>query len=561
MAVYFTSDSSNVRDGFVASYSSTLATRLNTCPDSGTLLAGVTGQISDGPGQYQILTQCTWTIAPTGAFYIRLNFTSFATEVGADFVRVYSCAASDCSSPTLLASLSGHISPAPVTTTTPVMQVVFSSDLANVDDGFVARYSTYFSCPGTGVLTGTTGTVTDGPGPYNDNSDCTWIIAPPGAPAVTLSFSSFYTDPCCDFVTVYSCPTAACNSGLSLLGSFAGTTVPTAVVSPTGIMKVTFTSDDSVHYDGFLATYTVPPDCPGSNTNLTSSNGTLTNGPGNYQPGMVCRWMVAPPGATSITLNLASLSTVTGDFLRVYTCTSASCPTPVLVSEWQGQVASTTLALANRWVLVVFQSAPALSSVGPGFVMTYQANYGGGCYGSSAASCPGYPEPLICRPATGRNESCCARLVRSANATAHAVSIPQGTYLSSVLLWMQVGSGPADITSESRRPFPASLVSLSDLGLSVTRNSGQEESGCALTATGRDNTTARWLSFEAGPCDAPGIAAAAANTGGNGVVVWFGRTLAQAAVAASATIAVEVCTVAQSSFTSGRWVDMWIRAD
>jgi hypothetical protein len=113
-----------------------------------------------------------------------------------------------------------------------------------------------FGCLSTGtVYTATSGTVSDGSDDYLNNADCYWVISVPGT-TITLTFTRLDTEESFDFVSVHSCPTAACASTTELQGSpFSGATLPNPVVSSTGHMKIMFTSDGSVGGAGFEARY------------------------------------------------------------------------------------------------------------------------------------------------------------------------------------------------------------------------------------------------------------------------------------------------------------------
>ncbi len=103
-----------------------------------TSLTSSSGTISDGPGSYGHYVQCSWLIQ-TGAA-VTLTFSAFATEVGYDFVKVYS--GSTASAP-LLGSFSGTSTPGAVTSSTGTMLVSFSTDGSVKNSGFVASYSSY----------------------------------------------------------------------------------------------------------------------------------------------------------------------------------------------------------------------------------------------------------------------------------------------------------------------------------------------------------------------------------------------------------------------------------
>jgi hypothetical protein len=107
------------------------------------------------------------------------------------------------------------------------------------------------------VFNAKNGTLSDGSGMsnYPSNANCTWMLAPPAVFATSISFPKFSTQPGKDLVRVFQCTDIGC-SEQQLLAELSGIyTYVQAVTSTTGYMKVEFTSDGSVNYDGFTATW------------------------------------------------------------------------------------------------------------------------------------------------------------------------------------------------------------------------------------------------------------------------------------------------------------------
>ena len=108
-------------------------------------------------------------------------------------------------------------------------------------------------------MTDATGSLSDGSGSalYGNNANCKWIIAPPGASEVTITFTEFSTESCCDFVRVWQCTDLLCSSTgppiTSLQGNYGG---PKRYTASTGYMMVQFTTDSSITSSGFSATWT-----------------------------------------------------------------------------------------------------------------------------------------------------------------------------------------------------------------------------------------------------------------------------------------------------------------
>ena len=228
-----------------------------------------TGTINDGSGTSNYLdnTDCKWLISNTSAKSITLTFKSFSTEKNYDYVYVYD---GSSASSTLLGKYSGTTLPSAVTSTGNSLFINFKSDASTTSSGWEATYvmtfpstTTTSGCSGTTTLTTSTGTFNDGSGTsnYTDDAACKWLIQPTGASTVTLSFSSFDLESGYDFVKVYDGTTTSS----TLLGSYSGSTIPSAISSTGSSMLVYFTSDYMETGAGFSASYK-------GNTSSTSSS-------------------------------------------------------------------------------------------------------------------------------------------------------------------------------------------------------------------------------------------------------------------------------------------------
>lgn len=90
---------------------------------------------------------------------------------------------------------------------------------------------------------------------YQDNEDCTFLLAPAGKPAsITLDITEFNTQNFGDFLRVYD--GIDDGFGSTLLGTFTGTSVaPTSVTANTGSMFFRFTSGPFTNAAGFLGNW------------------------------------------------------------------------------------------------------------------------------------------------------------------------------------------------------------------------------------------------------------------------------------------------------------------
>lgn len=277
-----------------------------------TNLNAPSGTFTDGSGSntYRENANCKWVIAPPGANRITINFSKFRTEALYDSVLVYD--GPDESFP-LLMSWWGNTLPPPITSSVGAMCVRFITDNTNNDSGWVANYTSTGvtpSCSGNSVLSARSGTVSDGSGTanYANNQLCSWLIAPPCATSVTLSFSQFNTEAGYDGVVVYN----GSSSSDSMIGAFSGTSLPASVTATSGQMYVVFVSDYSTVKPGFTANYTSTGSggCYGNTTLNTQDFGILSDGSGanDYCNNQNCTWLIQPPGATSVSLNFTSFN-------------------------------------------------------------------------------------------------------------------------------------------------------------------------------------------------------------------------------------------------------------
>jgi hypothetical protein len=160
------------------------------------------------------------------------------------------------------------------------------------------------------------------------------LIAPDDSISkVKLGFIRFNTDPA-DVLTVYDGPTTAS----PVLGTYSGSTLPTATPTSTGPqMLVTFVSNSSTTAPGFLLSYdaTTVPFC-NSSTTLTDQIGSISDNSGRFQyrNGSVCRWMLNPTNAVSITVHFSDFNTeAENDLVKVYN----NEPSPyVLLATYSG---------------------------------------------------------------------------------------------------------------------------------------------------------------------------------------------------------------------------------
>ncbi|KAJ8930434.1 hypothetical protein NQ314_016760 [Rhamnusium bicolor] len=94
---------------------------------------------------------------------------------------------------------------------------------------------------------------------------CTWVIIAPPKQIVQLTWMTFNLEQSyeCSYdnVQVFDNNTELGMGGL--IGTYCGFTLPPILLSSSNIMTVVFTTDITIHMDGFLASYTFIPETNG----------------------------------------------------------------------------------------------------------------------------------------------------------------------------------------------------------------------------------------------------------------------------------------------------------
>ncbi len=334
MFLRFRTDTGQTGQGWSASY---VTSGISPSCGGVTLLSATTGAFDDGSSNdfYGNNQNCSWYIAPPCATGVTLTFSQFNTELNYDGVVIYD----DFESTTPIATLSGSTIPSPVTSTTGKMRVVFVSDFSTTAPGFSAAYTSTGSaqCSGVTTLNDTDhGTIADGSSAnvYCNNLDCRWLIQPPQAKKVTLSFTAFDVEAASsdgqtifDAVEVYDGSTTSA----PLLGRFSGSNIPPAVTSSGGSMLIRFYSDFATSAQGWSANYTSSQTvaCSGSTTTLTATAGTFSDGSGTglYANNTHCSWLIQPNGAEAVALTFTAFNTeVNKDGVIVYDGINSTAP-------------------------------------------------------------------------------------------------------------------------------------------------------------------------------------------------------------------------------------------
>lgn len=370
--VEFITDAANTDKGWQLSYEG-----LDGCSGRRTLTAA-SGTFSDGSAasaNYLDNSTCEWLIQPAGANFIQLNFTRFATEITFDVVTIYD---GPTTSSTLLGTYSGINLPPTINSSGGSLLVRFTSDFTSNDRGFEANYvSSNSFCLPNRTLTNASGTFTDGSGAnnYENNSNCSWLIQPPRATNITLTFSVFDLELTNDVVNLYD---GTDNTG-TLIGSYSGPTAP-PVASINGTNKslfLEFITDGQNTAQGFAASYTSTSAASCSGTvNLTAPSGTVADGSGTglYDNNRNCGWLIQPPGTpTSITFTMNNLALANfGDRVRIYDGTSN---TGTLLRSYFGSFTGGPVTAFSGAMFIEFVTDASIQGQGWDGVYTSSSTY------------------------------------------------------------------------------------------------------------------------------------------------------------------------------------------
>nr|XP_020468074.1 neuropilin-1a-like isoform X2 [Monopterus albus] len=220
------------------------------------------------PGAYPPSQQCVWVItAPEQSQKILINFNPHFDledrDCKYDYVEVYN--GGDDLSP-MLGKFCGKIAPSPIISSGSQLLIKFVSDYETHGAGFSVRYEVFKTGPECSRnFTAPRGFIkTPGfPDKYPNNLDCTFMIFAPKMSEIVVEFDSFDMEP-----DTTPPPGALCRydwleiwDGFPAvgphIGRYCGQASPGRVISYTGILSMTITTDNAIAREGFSANYTI----------------------------------------------------------------------------------------------------------------------------------------------------------------------------------------------------------------------------------------------------------------------------------------------------------------
>ena len=218
------------------------------------------------------------------------------------------------------------------------------------------------------VINSTAGSLEDGSGhlDYQNNMNCTYIIAPTNGKTVTLTITDLNTEENADFLRIYD---GDPNNGGNLLRECSGSTfnASESIYSSTGVAYVTFQTNDSVTAPGwklnFIAKRNVK--CNSSST-LKAASGTFSDGSEEeeYASDANCKWTIAPDDATWVKLKFTEFDIHSEDYISVYKGTSTSDLTLIGTYNNETPPPSTFTNSTGKYIRVVFTSDCYIQNAG-----------------------------------------------------------------------------------------------------------------------------------------------------------------------------------------------------
>ncbi|KAM8849232.1 neuropilin-1a-like [Spinachia spinachia] len=220
------------------------------------------------PGAYPSSKQCVWVItAPEPGQKILINFNPHFDledrDCKYDYVEVYN-GGDELS--TMLGKFCGKIAPSPIISSGSELLIKFVSDYETHGAGFSVRYEVFKTGPECSRNFTTPRGVVKTPGfpeKYPNNLECTFMIFAPKMSEIVVEFDSFDMEP-----DTTPPPGALCRydwleiwDGFPAvgphIGRYCGQTSPGSVISYTGILSMTITTDSAITREGFSANYTI----------------------------------------------------------------------------------------------------------------------------------------------------------------------------------------------------------------------------------------------------------------------------------------------------------------
>ncbi len=223
-----------------------------------TTITSTYGTIEDGSSpkyNYQDNKDCMWLIAPTEPIdNIRISFDRLNTENSNDYVTIYD---GETTNAPVLGVFSGNTIPADIVSTGNKVLVRFTTNGSNVADGWLITFNGKLTkfCSGVAELTAPSGIISDGSDTYNYNNNtlCRWLISPPNAGTITITFNNIDLAADNDFIKIYDNI-----SGTKIMTLYSGD-MPQTFTAYTGKVLLLFFTNAVGNASGWELSYTSAP--------------------------------------------------------------------------------------------------------------------------------------------------------------------------------------------------------------------------------------------------------------------------------------------------------------
>lgn len=231
------------------------------------------------------------------------------------------------------------------------------------------------------------GTLEDGSSylDYDNNSQCSYLIASENTNSVTINIQAFDTQEGPDSLSFYD------KNGNLLLSLSGAKPEITTYTFNTDSLLIVFVTDDTITASGWRLTYDFNRNIQICNSGLImADSGTIVDGsgPAQYAPNMECTWVLNILDAHSITFSFDSLDISPED--RLYFHNLGVNP-PELVKEISGNVIPDDFTIPSHKVNVSFHSDNYLSA--DGFKLMWNANDGSAIADHLAGQVKLFPNP------------------------------------------------------------------------------------------------------------------------------------------------------------------------
>ena len=205
-------------------------------------------------------------------------------------------------------------------------------------------------------------------GNYANNENSTRTICSNAGNCVRVTFTSFNTENCCDFLRIYDGPSAAS----PLIGTYNGATSPGVVTSSTGCLTFVFTSDGSITSSGWAATIScvacgAPPPCLPNMSNCTANtcSGNFYDSGGiggNHANNENFTTTICSDAGNCVAVNFTAFQLESCcDFLRIYDGPNAGAP---LIGTFTGAVSPGLVTSTTGCLTFVFTSDGSVVNFG-----------------------------------------------------------------------------------------------------------------------------------------------------------------------------------------------------